>query len=210
MREGPIFAAPSAMPHLRFGLALCLGLCALLAGAQTGSLKVDEAADSVVTAPATGMKDTAVVLDWRARHQPARAAIYSAIIPGAGQVYNRKYWKVPIVLGGLGVSYWFIRDNNKSYQRYKTAYLDVVNGRPDEFNGLYSADQLRSVADTYHRWRDLSYLAFGLVYALNIMDASVDAYFVRFDVSDDLTVRAGPSWGLAAQGAAGIAIRVSL
>ncbi len=154
--------------------------------------------------------DTAVMLDWRARHQPARATIYSAILPGAGQVYNRKYWKVPIVLGGLGVSYWFIQDNNKEYKRYKTAYLDVVNGRSDEFNGQYSGDQLRNVADTYHRWRDLSYVAFGLVYALNIIDASVDAYFVRFDVSDDLTLRAGPSLDLAAQGALGITLSVKL
>ncbi len=154
--------------------------------------------------------DTTGQLDWRARHQPARAAIYSAILPGAGQVYNRKYWKVPIVLGGLGVSYWFIQDNNKQYQRYKRAYLDVVNGRPDEFNGLYGGDQLRSVADTYHRWRDLSYVAFGLVYALNIVDASVDGYFVRFDVGNDLTVRAGPSFGLMAQGAAGLTLSVNL
>lgn len=198
------------MPQLRFPVLLCFGLCAFLSEAQTDSLTVQQGADSVVVAPAAVVKDTAVVLDWRARHQPARAAIYSAILPGAGQVYNRKYWKVPIVLGGLGVSYWFIHDNNKNYQRYKTAYLDVVNGQPDEFNGEYSADQLRSVADTYHRWRDLSYLACGLVYALNIMDASVDAYFVRFDVSDDLTVRAGPSLGLAAQGAAGVSISVSL
>ncbi len=198
------------MTQLRFCLAFTLGLCAFLSEAQTDSVKVTEGADSVVVAPEATVKYTAVVMDWRARHQPARAAIYSTILPGAGQVYNRKYWKVPIVLGGLGVSYLFIHDNNKSYVRYKTAYLDVVYGRPDEFNGEYSADQLRSVADTYHRWRDLSYLAFGLVYALNIMDASVDAYFVRFDVSDDLTVRAGPSLGLAAQGAAGVSITVSL
>ena len=154
--------------------------------------------------------DTAVVLDWRARHQPKRATIYSAILPGAGQVYNRKYWKVPIVIGGLGVSYWFIHDNNKEYQRYKSAYLDVVNGRSDEFNGQYSGDQLRNVADTYHRWRDLSYVAFGLVYALNIIDASVDAYFVRFDVSNDLSLRAGPSLNLAAQGALGFTLSVRL
>lgn len=163
-------------------------------------------------APVTGLDTTTVrpAPDWKARHRPARAALYSAILPGAGQVYNRKYWKVPIVLGGLGVSYWFIRDNNTQYQRYKTAYLDVVNGRQDEFNGLYSGDQLRSVADTYHRWRDLSYVAIGLVYALNIMDASVDGYFVRFDVSNDLTLRAGPSLPMAAQGATGISLVVRL
>ncbi|MBK6894126.1 MAG: hypothetical protein IPO60_08900 [Flavobacteriales bacterium] len=164
-----------------------------------------------IPADSTGSRaDTTMVLDWRARHQPRRAAIYSAILPGAGQVYNRKYWKVPIVLGGLGVSYWFIQDHNRQYQRYKTAYLDVVNGRTDEFSGQYSGDQLRGVADTYRRWRDYSYVAIGLVYMLNIVDASVDAYFVRFDVSEDLTVRAGPSLNMAAQGAVGISLSVRL
>ena len=173
--------------------------------AQGGNATLPARSDSAAT-DTTSPK----TLDWRARHQPVRAAIYSAILPGAGQVYNRKYWKVPIVLGGLGVAYWFIQDNNTQYQRYKTAYLDVVNGQPDEFNGIYSGDQLRSVADTYHRWRDLSYVAIGLVYALNVMDASVDGYFVRFDVSNDLTVQAGPSLGLAAQGAVGFSLRVTL
>lgn len=167
-------------------------------------------ADGIPTDSISTSSDTTVVLDWRTRHQPARAAIYSAILPGAGQIYNRKYWKVPIVLGGLAASYWFIQDNNREYQRYKSAYLDVVNGRPDEFNGQYSGDQLRSVADTYSRWRDLSYVAIGLVYALNIVDAEVDAYFVRFDVSDDLTVRAGPSLNMAAQGAVGFSLSVRL
>lgn len=189
------------MRHLRrflTGATLLLGVPLL---AQ------QEAPAEARTAPTS---DTAQVLDWRAHHQPARAAIYSAILPGAGQVYNRKYWKVPIVLGGLGVSYWFIQDNNKNYKRYKNAYLDVVNGRPDEFNGQYGGDQLRSVADTYHRWRDLSYVAFGLVYALNIVDASVDGYFVRFDVGNNLSLQAGPSLGLVAQGAAGFNLSVKL
>ena len=186
---------------LRNALLLFVFGIALAAMAQTGSTAMDSTADAM---------DTTRALDWRARHQPARATLYSAILPGAGQVYNRKYWKVPIVLGGLGVSYWFIRDNDEQYKRYKAAYLDVVNGRADEFGGQYSGDQLRNVADTYYRWRDLSYVALGLVYALNIVDASVDAYFVRFDVSNDLTMRAGPSLGMAAQGAAGISLSVRL
>jgi hypothetical protein len=185
---------------MKLALPLLLSL-AMAAGTACSAQVPDTLSTDTASAP---------TLDWRARHQPVRAAIYSAVLPGAGQVYNRKYWKVPIVLGGLGVSYWFIQDNNKQYQRYKSAYLDVVNNRPDEFNGIYSGDQLRNVADTYHRWRDLSYVATGLVYALNIMDASVDGYFVRFDVSNDLTVQAGPSLGLAAQGAFGLSLRVDL
>ncbi|HMN05402.1 MAG TPA: DUF5683 domain-containing protein [Flavobacteriales bacterium] len=159
---------------------------------------------------AHGSADTAVALDWRMRHQPLRATVYSAILPGAGQVYNRKYWKVPIVLGGLGTCYWFIQDNNKEFQRYKTAYLDVVNGREDEFQGRYTASQLRTVADTYQRWRDISYMAFGLVYILNIVDATVDGYFVRFDVSEDLSLRAGPSLDLVARGVPGISLSLAI
>lgn len=149
-------------------------------------------------------------LTWQQRHQPGRAALYSAVIPGAGQIYNRKYWKTPIVLAGLGTCVWFIQDNNKQFQRYKGAYLDVVNGRSDEFEGQYSAAQLRNVADTYQRWRDLSYMALGLVYALNIIDATVDAYFVRFDVSEDLTLHAGPALGLMAQGAPGFTLSLQI
>ena len=150
------------MPSLRNALLLLSFGTTFGSMAQTGSTLADSPVATL---------DTTKVLDWRARHKPARATLYSAILPGAGQAYNRKYWKVPIVLGGLGVSYWFIRDNNEQYQRYKTAYLDVVHGRSDEFDGLYTGDQLRNVADTYHRWRDLSYVALGLVYVLSIVDA---------------------------------------
>lgn len=190
----------------------------LLTGLLLGTVSAQSDADSLRTAPAAAAApDTAVVLDlpagqagWRARHQPARAAIYSAILPGAGQVYNRKYWKVPIVLAGLGTCYYFIQDNTKQYDRYKNAYLDVINGRADEFERRYSADQLRNVADTYHRWRDLSYVAISLVYILNVVDASVDAYFVRFDVSEDLSLDLRPSLPLAARGALGVSLSVHL
>lgn len=182
----------------RASLAFCaFGL------AMAGAAQPAEAGNPTTT-------DSIRSLDWRARHQPARAAIYSAILPGSGQVYNRRYWKVPIVFAGLGISYWFIQDNNQEFQRYKSAYLDVLNNRPDEFNGAYAADQLRNVADTYQRWRDLSYVACGLVYALNIIDASVDGYFVRFNVSQDLTLRAGPALDLTARGAPGLTLNLQL
>lgn len=164
-------------------------------------LVVGAARGQEATAPSDSIDHLA---DWRTRHQPLRATIYSAVLPGAGQVYNRKYWKVPIVLGGLGTCIWFIQDNNKEFQRYKAAYLDVVAGRDDEFHGRYAAPQLRNVADTYQRWRDMSYLALGLVYALNIVDATVDGYFVRFDVSDNLSMSAAPSFDLMAQQAVGV------
>jgi hypothetical protein len=191
------------MPFRRNAFFLLASLIAGSAFAQTDSLRVDSS-----TAASTA--DTTIVLDWRARHRPSRAALYSAILPGAGQIYNRKYWKVPIVLAGLGTCVYFIQDNTKEYDRYKGAYLDVINGRADEFEGKYSADQLRNVADTYHRWRDLSYVAISLVYILNVVDASVDAYFVRFDVSEDLSLDLRPSLPMAARGALGVSLSVHL
>jgi len=148
-------------------------------------------------------------LDWRMRHSPKKASILSAVVPGAGQIYNRKYWKAPIAWGGIGLSVWFINDNGHEYRRYKDAYIAVVDGDPatvDEFEGRYSAEQLLSVTDTYRRWRDLSVIALGVVHLLNIVDASVDAHFVRFDVGADLSLGAGPSLLLASQGTAGLSL----
>lgn len=150
---------------------------------------------------------------WRTRHSPSRAALYSAILPGAGQAYNRKYWKIPIAWAGLGISYYFIRTNTNEYERYKDAYLAVIDDDPntvDEFNGAYSATSILNVAETYRRWRDLSYISFGLIYVLNIMDAAVDGYFVRFDVNPDLSLGLGPSLPLAAQGAMGLSLSLRL
>ncbi len=164
-------------------------------------------AAAAVSSPA---KDT---LDWRQRHAPRKAALFSAVVPGAGQIYNRRYWKAPIVWAGLGTCVWFIQDNNREYQRYRTAYLALVDDDPattDEFNGQYSPDQVREVMNTYRQWRDLSYLITGLVYMLNVVDASVDAHFVRFDVSPDLSLGIGPSLPVAAHGGIGLSLSVAL
>ncbi len=159
-----------------------------------------------------GPTPTDSVPDWRLRHKPGRAALYSALLPGAGQVYNRKYWKVPIVAAGLGVSAYFIASNTRAYDRYKDAYVALVDNDPatvDEFNGAYSAAAVRDVADTYRRWMDLSYVGLALVYVLNIVDATVDAHFVRFDVGDDLSLQLRPGLDLAAQRAVGLSVRVA-
>lgn len=152
-------------------------------------------------------------LSWQQRHSPKKASILSAIAPGAGQIYNRKYWKTPIVWAGLGVSAYFIVENTKQYRRYKDAYIALVDNDPttiDEFNGTVSSDRVLDVVDTYRRWRDLSYIAIGAVYALNIIDASVDAHFVRFDVSPDLTMDLGPSLPALSQGFAGVSVGFAL
>lgn len=196
-------------------LFACLGL--LAASAQSDTLPQDP--DTLIIAggipepevlPALTARDT---LDWRQRHSPRKASILSAVAPGGGQIYNRKYWKAPIVWAGLGTAVYFINDNTREYKRYRTAYLALVDGDPntvDEFNGQFSPEQVLEVTDTYRRWRDLSYIAFGLVYMLNVVDASVDAHFVRFDVGRDLTMGVGPSLGTAALGAPGLSLALTL
>ncbi len=190
-------------------------LCAGAVAAQSDSLPIPQDPDTLIitsgvpepVSPLTlSERDT---LDWRQRHSPRKASILSAVAPGAGQIYNRKYWKAPIAWAGLGTAVYFIRENSREFERYKTAYIALVDGDPatvDEFNGRFSSEQVLNVTDTYRRWRDLSYIAFGLVYMLNVVDASVDAHFVRFDVGRDLTLGLGPSMGTAAQGGAGLSL----
>jgi len=169
-------------------------------------------ADSTVAAAPADRARTDT-LNWRQRHSPHKAAILSAVVPGAGQIYNRKYWKAPIAWAGLGVGVYFLQENTKQYRRYKDAYIAIVDGDPttvDEFEGRYSAQSVLNVTDTYRRWRDLSYVAIGVVYVLNIVDATVDAHFARFDVSSDLSLGIGPSLDVAAQGGAGLTLSLGL
>jgi hypothetical protein len=166
-----------------------------------------------IISPQASDVDRADTLDWRYHHSPGKASLLSAVLPGAGQLYNRKYWKAPIVWGGLGVCIYFIQENGGEYRRYKDAYLALVDGDPgtqDEFNGVYSAQQLLNVSDTYRRWLEISYICLGAVYVLNIVDAGVDAHFVRFDVSPDLSLQMGPSIPLAAQGTPGLSISLAI
>jgi hypothetical protein len=128
-------------------------------------------------------------------HSPVKASLFSAILPGAGQVYNRKYWKVPVIYGafaGLGyLAVW----NNERYQLYRKAYRFRIDGNPltvDEFEGRYSDGDLKLIRDYYRRNRDLSLIFTSLVYVLNIVDASVDAHLFYFDVGDNLSLQLMP------------------
>ena len=136
-------------------------------------------------------------------HSPRRATIYSAVLPGLGQIYNRKYWKVPIVYGGFATLGYFINFNNELYTKYKQGYSDIIDTDPNtnSFKKLnvnpifFEADKisqlterLRLAKDGSRRNRDLVVIGTAVFYALNIIDASVDAHFFNFDISDDLTI----------------------
>lgn len=187
---------------MRSTLALGCFLSACLAVAQEDSTIVDQAA-TVRT-----IDLSADSLNWRMRHKPRLATLYSAILPGAGQIYNRKYWKAPVVWGGLGLSVFFIQRNTREYERYRNGYVDLVDDDPttvSEFEGS-NAQSVRDVADTYHKWRDMSFLAVTAVYILNVVDATVDAHFVRFDVGEDLSMDLVPTPLVAGQVAPGFSL----
>ena len=129
-------------------------------------------------------------------YKPGKAALRSAILPGWGQIYNKKYWKLPIIYGAFAGLGYLISFNNKEYHNYNDALVARQDDDPEtvdtEFAGKYSDENLRSLSDYYHRNRDLSILLTVLVYSLNVMDAHVDAHLYSFDVSEDLSLHVDP------------------
>ena len=127
---------------------------------------------------------------------PARATIYSAMIPGLGQIYNGHYWKIPIIYGGLLFTTYYYDYNSAQYSRFRDAYNASTDDDPntiDEFEGRLNASQLKSYRDNFRRQRDYSIVYTGLVYLLNIIDANVFAHLSDFDVSDNLTFKISPA-----------------
>ena len=120
---------------------------------------------------------------------PAKAAFYSALVPGLGQAYNKKYWKIPIVYGAIGTGVYFYSTNNQEYQRYRNAYKQRLKGLDDEFKGQYSDATLINAQRGFQRNRDLSLIVTIGLYVLNIVEANVDAHLKQFNVNDDLTFR---------------------
>lgn len=142
-------------------------------------------------------------------HSPKRATIYSAILPGLGQAYNKKYWKIPIIYAGFGTIGYFIGWNNNYYKTYKLAYSDLTDDDPDTDSYLdilppgYNLDDpttknnfktsLTKGQNYYRRNRDLLVISMIGFYGLNIIDASVDAHLFDFDISEDLTMNWQPT-----------------
>lgn len=122
--------------------------------------------------------------------RPSKAAFFSAILPGLGQAYNKKYWKIPIVYAGLATGIYFYANNNNNYLRFRDAYKRRLAGfEDDEFQGIYSDQTLINAQRQFQRNRDISLLVTLGIYILNIIDANVDAHLLQFNVNDKLTVR---------------------
>ena len=122
---------------------------------------------------------------------PKRAGMYSAIIPGAGQVYTKKYWKVPIIYAGLITSAYYFKENHDLYDMYKNTYLNRLDGNTAD-NLDYSNTDLITLTKHYRRNREVSALLFTLTYILNIVDASVSAHLFDYDVTEDISLHLQP------------------
>jgi hypothetical protein len=144
---------------------------------------------------AQAKKDTVLVVKDTTKYQeidpltPAKAAFYSAILPGLGQAYNKKYWKIPLVYGAIGTSLYFYIDNNKKYHDYRDAYKRRLEGYNDDDYQFLDESRLIAGQKFYQRNRDLSALFVVGFYVLNIIDANVDAALIQFNVNERLSVR---------------------
>lgn len=175
-------------------------------------VKLTAAVDSATTGE-TFMKDSLkaknVKRDWATwRPNPKRAMWLAIVIPGAGQIYNRKYWKLPIVYGGFLGCLYAIRWNNQMYRDYSQAYMDIMDNDPstESYNQfLHLGTTITSEneeryqnlfkrrKDYYRKYRDLSIFCLIGVYALSVIDAYVDASLSEFDISKDLSLKVEPA-----------------
>lgn len=195
-------------------IALCMvflfSFCFVFAQNDTLSRPIVDDSLAKVAEPVQDKKVDSVVKV----HSPRKAIIRSAIIPGWGQIYNKKYWKLPIVYGALGISGGVFFTNLKNYRdtrfafqaKYKASLqpFDLANPRPGPYRDStdyfrikpellpYSLESLRFNRDEFRRYVDYSALIFILLWGLNVVDAAVDAHLKSFDVSEDLSFQFRP------------------
>ena len=120
---------------------------------------------------------------------PAKAAFYSAIVPGLGQFYNKKYWKIPLVYAALGTTIYYYLQNDRKYNEFRDVYKRRLEGFTDDQYSYLQNDRLIQAQRFYQSNRDLSTLLTAAFYLLNIVDANVDAHLMQFNVNDKLTFR---------------------
>lgn len=178
---------------------------------KTMTLKENQ--EKADTADTTGMEE----------HSPKKATYYSLALPGLGQAYNKKYWKIPVIYAGFGALVYFISFNTKEYHTYLDAFTYVLEEHegppPNQMVERYNSDlsKLRTIKDYYRRNMELNYILTGALYILQVLDATVDAHFVEFDVSENLSLQVDPYFepsiqlnNNASMAAKGISIKLKL
>ena len=173
--------------HIVTILLLTLGSCSLRA----------QETDSLQARPAEEVVEQAAVSDSAAvdTNFSVKKAVLWSFIPGGGQIYNGKYWKLPLVYGALGGTLYATSFNHQQYQIYLDAFYSRIDEDPnnDKFVGVYDERQLIELQNTYRKWRDLSIILTAAAYGLQMLDAYVDAHLHSFNVSDNLSLRWEPA-----------------
>jgi len=150
------------------------------------------------TSVSAQQSDTIVLKDSIQQHSPTKATILSMALPGLGQAYNKKYWKIPLAWAAVAVPLYFALDERSKFEEFKSAYVKRVDDDPttidEKYTGVYRDSQLLSLIDFHRKNRDLMFVLTGVGYALNILDAAVDAHLFHFDVSDELAAHIRPSF----------------
>ena len=188
---------------LPFFLVLLMGN----AGAQipdTTSLEPEQTIESTNRVESDSLAPAETQIDFKKKEKfqpvPRKALLYS-IIPGGGQIYNRRWWKLPFVYGALGTTVYFISTNTQAYRRYRDAIRIREDGNDmtkDEFTNddcvqLITTEQMRAFRDVKRKDMETSYIFFFIAYTLTSLEAFVDAHLQTFDVSDDLSLSIKPS-----------------
>lgn len=160
--------------------------------------------------------DTITSTEIDTSHTARKATILSAIIPGAGQIYNnfhrpqtqknRLWWKLPIIYGGLGASTFMFFENQKTFTEYRNMRIELLEGNTTI---PYSDQQLSSIEEQYRKWRDLSIISGLAVYLLNVIDANVEGTLLHFDNSDDLSLNISPYFPVKQQTYAGVKLSIN-
>ena len=187
-------------------------VAAMLFFLQTANAQNVTKNDSVIVVPTDSVivvqSDTVIAAKTStvevARHSPRKATIYSLILPGLGQAYNKKYWKIPVIYAGLGTLVYFIVTNNKEYVLWRDAYRWKLHKAADstfapvtnpylipKYESYNAADYL-VMTNYYRRNLEVSVMFTAVLYILNVVDAAVDAHFFDFNISDDLTMHWQP------------------
>jgi len=125
---------------------------------------------------------------------PKRAGLYSALLPGVGQIYNRQYWKAGVVYAGFGVITGFLISNVKQYRYYHEVYIGRIDADPSTTDtiSIYSTDDINTLRKGYRTYTEYTVIAGTLAYLMNILDAYISAHLKTFDMSKDITLRAMP------------------
>lgn len=195
----------------RLAAALLMTVAAILQATAQEPMKNDSAA--VRQQLPISINDSSVVVkiprDWSTwTPKPQKALWMALVIPGGGQIYNRKYWKLPLVYGGMMGCLYAMTWNNTMYKDYSQAYIDIMDSDPntqsynkflhlgntiDESNMERYKTIFKKRKDKYRRWRDMSFFCLLGVYALSVVDAYVDAELSEFDISKDLSMKVRPT-----------------